>query len=72
MVPKTDAIIPGSPKTFQPTIIATLTAIAPGADCASAIRSSISDSLIHPSSSENFFFTKVAITNPPPKVNALI
>ena len=49
-----------------------VTAIAPGDDCASAVRSSISSSRSHPSSSTNFFFISDTMTKPPPNVTALI
>ena len=52
-------------------MIDTFTAIAPGEDWAMAVRSSISCSSIHPSSSTNFFRISGTITNPPPKVQAL-
>ena len=45
--------------------------MAPGDDWAIAVRSSISCSSIHPSSSTNFFRISGMITNPPPNVQAL-
>ena len=71
MVPSTATSIPTSPSTCQPTRIAALTAMAPGEDCASAVMSSISCSSIQCSSSTNFFFIKVTMTKPPPKVKLL-
>lgn len=72
MVPNTATIIPIKPSTCQPTRIAALTAIAPGEDCANAVISSISCSSIQCSSSTNFFFIKVTMTKPPPKVKLLM
>ena len=72
MVPSTATSIPTSPSTCQPTRIAALTAMAPGEDCASAVISSISCSSIQCSSSTNFFFIKVTMTKPPPKVKLLM
>ena len=72
IVPITATTIPGSPPVFHPTNIAAFTAIAPGEDCAMAVKSSISSSSIQFNSSTNFFFINVIITNPPPKVNVLI
>ena len=48
-----------------------LTAIAPGEDCAIAVRALLASSSIQPSSSTNFFCINGMITNPPPKVQAL-
>jgi hypothetical protein len=42
MVPRTAISIPINPATLHPTKIAAFTAIAPGEDCANAVRSSIS------------------------------
>lgn len=71
-MPNTARSIPSSPSTCQPTRMATFTAIAPGEDCARAVMSNISFSSIQWSSSTNFFFMKVAMTKPPPKVKLLI
>ena len=62
---------PEIPASLYPTTIAPFTAIAPGADCAMAIKSSISSSSIQWYSSINFFFISETITYPPPNVNAL-
>lgn len=62
---------PEIPASLYPTTIAPFTAIAPGADCAMAIKSSISSSSIQWYSSTNFFFISETITYPPPNVNAL-
>ena len=59
------------PATRYPTSIEALTAIAPGDDWAIAVRSIISCSSIHPSSSTNFFLMSGIMTNPPPNVKAL-
>ena len=72
MVPTTAVIMPSSPSTCHPTRIAALTAMAPGALSANAVISSISSSVIQCSSSTNFFFISVTITNPPPKVKLLM
>ena len=53
---------PEIPASLYPTTIALFTAIAPGADCAMAIKSSISSSSIQWYSSTNFFFINVTIT----------
>ena len=62
---------PEIPASLYPTTIAPFTAIAPGADCAMAIKSSISSSSIQWYSSTNFFFISETITYPPPNVNTL-
>ena len=72
IVPTTATAMPSAPPTRQPTRIAALTAMAPGEDCASAARSSISFSSIQCRASTNFRFMKVMMTNPPPKVNMLM
>ena len=53
---------PKTPASLKPTTIAPLTAMAPGADWAMAMRSSISSSWIQCSSSTNFCFISVTMT----------
>ena len=72
MVPKTAASIPGKPQSFLPTRIAALTAIAPGEDSASAVKSSISSSVSQCRPSTKRRFMSVTITKPPPNVKALM
>ena len=72
MVPTTAQTMPQKPATRQPTRMAALTAMAPGEDWAMAVISSISASVSQPKPSTNFFFISVTMTNPPPKVKALM
>ena len=53
---------PRRPASLKPTTMAPFTAMAPGADCAMATRSSISSSSIQRSVSTNFFFMSVTMT----------
>ena len=62
---------PAAPATRYPTSMEAFTAMAPGEDCAIAIRSSISCSSIQFSSSTKRLRINGTITNPPPKVQAL-
>ena len=72
IVAMTEVSMPAKPPTRQPTRLAAFTAIAPGEDCAMAAISSISSSVIQCSSSTNLRFIRVTMTNPPPKVKALM
>ena len=65
-------IAPATEPILNPVSIAALTAIAPGEDCAIAARSIISFSSSHLRSSTNLRRISGIMTNPPPKVNALI
>ena len=71
-VPSAAASMPQKPATRQPTSTAALTAIAPGADCASAVKSSISRSSSQWSCSTKRRRMNVTITKPPPNVHALM
>ena len=62
IVAKIETIAPLIPANLKPTTIAPFTAIAPGADWAMAIKSSISFSSIQLNSSTYFFFINVTIT----------
>ena len=64
--------MPRTPARLCPICEATFREIAPGEDWAMATVSSISSSVSHPSSSTNFFRISGMITNPPPKVKALM
>jgi hypothetical protein len=70
-VPDTVINAPKIPATRYPTRSDAFTAIAPGDDCAIAVRSIISSSSIQCSSSTNFLRISGIITKPPPNVQAL-
>ena len=72
MVANTATAAPNIPPILYPVRIAALTAIAPGDDCAIAVRSIISDSSSHFRSSTNFLRIRGMMTKPPPNVNALM